>query len=66
LSLRDNRRGCREVSRAAKAKLDGVNEKIRQLTAIRRALRTLLATCGTKGERDCPILDALNGPEGEL
>ena len=60
LALRDEDRACREVRRAAEVKLAAVDEKLKQLTAIRGALNSLLKTCGHRGGRHCPLLDALD------
>jgi MerR family transcriptional regulator, copper efflux regulator len=51
---------CGDVKRKAQAKLIGVNEKVRDLQALARALRSLIETCqaGQPTAR-CPILNAL-------
>jgi MerR family transcriptional regulator, copper efflux regulator len=53
---------CGDVKRKAQAKLMGVNEKVRDLQALARALRSLIETCqaGQPTAR-CPILHALEG-----
>jgi len=60
LELRNSRRGCREVRSVAETKLERVTEKVRHLRAMARALESLIATCGSSGERVCPILEALD------
>ena len=68
LSLRvDDERTCQEVYRLATAKIADVEDKIRQLQAIRSALANMAAACegsGPKGE--CPILDALEHENGSI
>jgi MerR family copper efflux transcriptional regulator len=65
LSLRDSRRPCAEVRAAAEAKLTDVEAKLEQLADVRRALRTLVRTCGKGQRRSCPILDALSEASSE-
>jgi MerR family mercuric resistance operon transcriptional regulator/MerR family gold-responsive transcriptional activator of gol and ges genes len=51
---------CGDVKRKAQAKLMGVNEKVRDLQALARALRSLIETCQAGEPTDrCPILNAL-------
>jgi len=46
--------------RAAESKLHDIDEKIRDLTAMRAALSSLVNTCACAGESvNCPILEAL-------
>ena len=53
---------CGDVRAEALAKLDDVEAKLRDLEAIRDALRALAEACPGAGPRsDCPILDALRG-----
>lgn len=61
LRLRDaDGRDRRRVLEAAVAKLADVDEKIRQLQSMRRALATLVDSCACGGsEPVCPILEAL-------
>ena len=51
---------------AAQSKLRDIEDKIRDLTAIRAALASLVESCaGTDGAIGCPILEALEqSPEG--
>ncbi len=62
LDLRvDDEATCRDVKSRAEEKLDGVEEKIRDLRRIRDALTQLASACeGGRGPTsDCPILDAM-------
>ncbi|RMH40478.1 MAG: MerR family transcriptional regulator [Deltaproteobacteria bacterium] len=62
LALRDDdRRACSEVRGAAEHKIAEIDDKIRALRAMRRALAELVATCadGDASVRRCPILEAL-------
>lgn len=62
LRLRDDQdRACAEVRSAAEAKIEDIEQKIRHLRAMKRALGVLVATCATEGSpRHCPILEALD------
>lgn len=55
----------RAVRALAVAKLADIDSKIRQLTAMRAALETMLAACCGDGALECPILEALerNDPQ---
>ena len=55
--LRDGRRECAEVKRVAEAKIAAVEQKIRQLSRMRDALKSLLSSCGEKGRGPCPIIE---------
>ena len=56
--------GCADVRRKAEAKIADVDEKIRDLQAIREALVGMTETCTGRGPAtNCSILDALNGRE---
>jgi Hg(II)-responsive transcriptional regulator len=61
LSLRASPQArCADVYRRAEAKIRDVDEKIRTLQAMRRALSKLMSECtGRGGITECPILDAL-------
>ena len=51
---------CGDVKRKAQIKLAGVEEKIRDLKALGRALRSLIGACQAGQSTDrCPILKAL-------
>ncbi len=51
---------CGDVKKSAQAKLKGVNEKVRDLQALARALRSLIETCQAGQSTDrCPILKVL-------
>ncbi len=58
---------CADVRRRAETKLQIIEEKIRSLEAMRRALGRLIAECS--GQRapvsECPILEALEGEKDE-
>lgn len=62
LTLRQNERSsCGRVKTLASAKVDQIEEKLRALRKLKRALATLIETCETTGAAlDCPILDALD------
>ena len=57
--------GCGDVRAEALAKLADVEQKLRDLGAIRDALRALAQACPGEGPLGaCPILDALRGRGG--
>lgn len=57
---------CGDVRRKTEAKVADVDERIRELQAIREALVRMAATCTGRGPlTNCSILEALNG-QGEL
>jgi Hg(II)-responsive transcriptional regulator len=64
--------GCEDVRRRAEDKLAEVDEKMRDLQRMRRALGGLIDQCGGSGpiDRGCPILEALEdhaeGPGDEV
>ncbi len=52
---------CADVCRKAQAKIADVDEKIRRLRKIRKALARITATCSRRGPiSECSILQALN------
>lgn len=53
-------RNCASVRAAAARKADDVAARIRQLTAVQKALRQLADACESAGGTRCPIIDALN------
>ena len=56
----DTDASCSDVRAAANAKLEDVERRIKQLRAMRSALRKLVDTCRSDGTtRACPILEAL-------
>ncbi|MEZ4651977.1 MAG: heavy metal-responsive transcriptional regulator [Candidatus Eisenbacteria bacterium] len=65
LSLRaEPRAGCADVRERAQTKVRDIDEKIRTLQAMRRALSKLTSKCtGRGGISECPILDALEDDE---
>lgn len=51
---------CAEVKARAESKIEGIEERIRELQRMKQALKTLAASChGTGPASDCPILEAL-------
>lgn len=57
----DQEAACSEVRTAAEAKIEGIEQKIRHLRAMKRALGVLVTSCATEGSpRHCPILEALD------
>ncbi len=62
LSLRtDNTRSCSVVKKIADEKIADIDEKIKALRRIRKALLKLSETCPGSGPvSDCPILEALD------
>jgi MerR family mercuric resistance operon transcriptional regulator len=63
LSLRVNpKTTCAEVKKYAGIKIADIDEKIKNLKQIKKALVKLSARCTGRGSTDeCPILEALNG-----
>lgn len=60
LQLEDGR-SCRETRLLAEHKLQVVEERIRDLSRIRRLLKGLIAECGAGGRpRSCPIIATLS------
>ena len=53
-------RTCKHVRATAEEKLTQVNEKIRDLVAIRDVLEELTRACPSEGSVSCPILAALS------
>ncbi len=62
LALRGTRgAGCRNVQQRAATKIKEIEEKIRSLQAIRKALHKLVEQCKGKGPlTECPILESLD------
>jgi len=62
LRLRDDQTArCEDVRSAAIAKLQDIEEKIRSLRAMKRALGVLVKSCTKMAAiRECPILEALD------
>jgi Hg(II)-responsive transcriptional regulator len=57
----DKDSACSEVRAAAEAKIEDIEQKVRHLRAMKRALGTLVASCVREGSpRHCPILEALD------
>jgi MerR family mercuric resistance operon transcriptional regulator len=65
LALRlDPQTTCAEVRGRAKAKIDDIEAKIRDLQRMRQALDKLVASCRGRGPiTACPILDALDNKQ---
>ena len=53
-------RNCASVRAAVARKVEDVSTKIRQLTAIQKALQGLAEACASAGGSRCPIIDSLN------
>lgn len=57
---------CADVRARARAKVEDIERRLRDLEAIREALKTLIDSCGSDGPaRRCPILEALEGRDGQ-
>jgi Hg(II)-responsive transcriptional regulator len=57
----DQRASCSDVRAAAQEKIDDIEQKIRSLRAMKRALGVLVSSCTSDGStRECPILEALD------
>jgi Hg(II)-responsive transcriptional regulator len=57
----DQSASCSEVRAAAQAKIDDIDQKVRSLRAMKRALGVLVHSCRSDGSiRECPILEALD------
>ncbi|MCL4395252.1 MAG: MerR family DNA-binding protein [Chloroflexi bacterium] len=57
---------CGDVRRRAEAKMGDIDQKIRALRAIRRALMRLASSCKGRGPvGECLILDALEGKSSQ-
>ena len=67
LSLRmDSSTTCSDIRRRADAKLDDVENKIRDLRRMKKALEQLKGTCKGRGPvSDCPILEYLEKEESK-
>ncbi len=65
LSLRASPRSrCEDVRKRSKAKITDIDEKIRALEAMRKALSKLVRACSGRGPvSECPILDSLDSDE---
>ena len=50
---------CDETRELAAHKLALIQEKLAELTAMRRGLSALVAKCDTSGDRPCPIIQML-------
>ena len=61
LLLLEDGQSCRETRLLAEHKLELIEERIADLTRMRRSLRTLIAECaGGKRPRSCPIIATLS------
>jgi len=63
LSLRvDEDKTCADVRQQAEAKIADIQDRIRSLQRMKRALVKVTRTCSSSGPTsECPILDALDG-----
>ncbi len=66
LLLRDDEtRSCAEVRSAATVKIEDIEEKMKTLRAMKKALSLLVSTCRGKGStRECPILESIDSAKG--
>lgn len=56
---------CGQIKKQAEAKVEDIEDKIRSLQRMKRALKKLTAACSGKGSvSECPILDALEDRKG--
>jgi len=66
LALRDSSRlPCPQVRSTAERKVTEIEEKIRQLDAMKSALQVLVASCEANRDHECPLLEALERTSGE-
>ena len=65
LALRlDSQNQCADVRHRAEAKVRDVEEKIRHLHAIRKAINRLIDDCRSRGSAsECPLVELLEAPE---
>jgi Cu(I)-responsive transcriptional regulator len=64
LSLSDDRgKSCAEVDEIARAHLETVEQKIADLTALKRELSSIISQCDQGTIEDCRILEALGPTE---
>lgn len=62
----DQKATCSEVRATAQAKIEDIEQKIRSLHAMKRALGVLVKSCASDGStRECPILEALDDRGGK-
>ncbi len=65
LELREGTGHCADVRAAAQSKIVDIEERVRGLEGMRRALQVLVDSCESEGsERHCPLLEDLE-PEAE-
>ena len=65
--LRGVRRSDRHRVRAlAERKIADIDTRIAHLQSMRDALEQLVASCHRGGKAECPIIDALTAPAGEV
>ncbi|MFZ5479493.1 MAG: MerR family DNA-binding protein [Myxococcota bacterium] len=66
LDLRNDGGDCSSVRSIARAKLEEIEAKLRELTALRDALRSVADTCPGAGPTSgCPVLDLVEPPPSE-
>lgn len=58
---RDKSRASHDVRELAKKHVAGIEEKVRELQAMRATLQTLIHACHGDERPDCPILDDMAG-----
>ncbi|MGI9424668.1 MAG: Cu(I)-responsive transcriptional regulator [Hyphomicrobiaceae bacterium] len=59
----DPRRASADVKQVAESHLAAVEQKIAELTAMRRSLAKLVEACKGDAQPDCPIIESLAQPE---
>jgi len=64
LSFQQSDGGCAEVRHLARNRIADIEQKIRSLQAMQKALSRLARACPGRGAvGNCPIMDSLNGDE---
>lgn len=58
---RDKSRASQDVRTIARSHVTAIEEKLRELQAMRKTLQTLIGACHGDDRPDCPILDDIAG-----
>ena len=61
----DNRRDRARIRAVATKRVQQIERKVAELTAMKRALSHLLHCCAEGSTLECPIIEALDGVEGD-